>query len=158
MKWIFPYLWYVLRHKYFVMVECWRYGMYWTGIIHDWSKFLPSEFLPYARNFHKYSRDDIPDGAKRDFRRAWLHHQNRNRHHWQYWILNNDNGDVGVLRMPDKYLREMLADWKGAGRAIHGKDDTWEWYMKNFRKMSFHIDTRRKVERILKKEYNKKHV
>jgi hypothetical protein len=46
------YLAYLLRHRWFVMLACFREGLYWQGLIHDWSKFLPGEFLPYARYFY----------------------------------------------------------------------------------------------------------
>ena len=45
------YLWYLIKHKWYVGKFCLEYGLYWKAIIHDWSKFLPSEFIPYARNF-----------------------------------------------------------------------------------------------------------
>lgn len=35
------YLWYVLRHKYFVFVECCRLGVPWRGLVHDLSKLSP---------------------------------------------------------------------------------------------------------------------
>jgi len=46
------YLRYVLRHKWFVLLACWRAGLYWRGIVHDWHKFLPSEWFPYVEHFH----------------------------------------------------------------------------------------------------------
>lgn len=52
MKKYFHYIWYVLRHKWFVLLECWRHGLYWRGIKHDWSKFLPSELIPYVHFFN----------------------------------------------------------------------------------------------------------
>ncbi len=49
---IFKYLGYLTRHRWFVMLACFREGLYWQGLIHDWSKFLPGEFLPYAWYFY----------------------------------------------------------------------------------------------------------
>ena len=46
------YMWYVIRHKYYVLIECFKVGLYWRGIMHDWSKFLPSELIPYANFFN----------------------------------------------------------------------------------------------------------
>ena len=43
----------------------------------------------------------------------------------------------------------MVADWKGAGRAIHGKDETLEWYEANKHNMVLHVDTRLWVEEVL---------
>lgn len=46
------YLWYLIRHRWYVMLACFREGLYWQGLIHDWSKFLPGEFFPYAWYFY----------------------------------------------------------------------------------------------------------
>ena len=43
MKYI-KYLRYLIIHKFWVFIYCCQYGLYWRGIIHDLSKFLPSEF------------------------------------------------------------------------------------------------------------------
>lgn len=125
------YLWNLLRHKWFTFIECCKLGIPWLGIIHDWSKFLPSELIPYTNHF--YGRWD---GASTSaFDTAWLHHQKRNRHHWQYWMLTNDDflkGEVNIVKpvyMPRKYEKEMLADWRAASRAYTGGDNTLDWYM-----------------------------
>ena len=52
MKRYIAYLKYVLRHKRYVAQERFREGMYWRAFVHDMSKFLPSEFIPYAKHFH----------------------------------------------------------------------------------------------------------
>jgi hypothetical protein len=41
-----------LRHKWFVFVECCKLGIPHLGIIHDLSKFLPSEWRGYACYFY----------------------------------------------------------------------------------------------------------
>ena len=51
MKYI-KYLRYLIIHKFWVFIYCCQYGLYWRGIIHDLSKFLPSEFIPYANYFY----------------------------------------------------------------------------------------------------------
>lgn len=162
MKYI-KYLKYVLIHKYYVAKECFKVGLYWRGLVHDMSKFLPSEFIPYANYFYgnyksyteastfekmhfnfKYKED-----VEREFDTAWLHHQKINKHHWQYWILENDSGSKLVLPMPEKYIKEMVCDWRGAGMAIHGKDDTLSWYEKNKANMKINVYTEILIEHFL---------
>jgi len=143
------YLRKVFRHKWFVLLEAWRLGIPWLGLIHDWSKLLPSELLPYARYFSGGDRTETMQAA---FDVAWLHHQHRNHHHWQRWLLTLDSarsdGKLLPLPMPDRYRREMLADWRGAGRA-YGNPDTRGWYLANRDKMQLHPDTRQWIERQL---------
>lgn len=144
------YLSYVLRHKYHV----YRSGIYlgvsrWQLLIHDWSKFMPCEWLPYVEKFYgDGSHKLVVDLA---FDRAWNHHQKFNQHHWQYWVLVNDSSEpkFNPLPMPEKYCREMVADWMGAGIAITGRMEVASWYGKNKDKIMLHESTRRDVELLI---------
>ena len=155
------YLNYVLRHKWFVFLACTEYGVpLWRAIIHDWTKFMPAEWSPYVHSFYN------PDGSKRrvrdesgaydpnsislKFSYAWNHHEKNNPHHWGYWVVTSgEYGNMEALPMPETYVREMLADWKGAGRAINGKGDPAAWYRTNGVKFLMHDKTRELVERLL---------
>lgn len=153
------YLRYVLRHKWYTFIECCKLGVPLLGLLHDLSKFSWSEWSPYVEYFYgkRYSDHDLKLAAslgvfvksdaelEYDFNVAWNHHQKRNKHHWQYWVLREDEGYMVVLPMPDQYRREMLADWKGAGKAL-GKPDTRTWYLKNRNLILLHVDTRQWIE------------
>jgi len=153
------YLWYVLRHKWYVMIECFKVGLIWRGLVHDNSKFLPDEFFPYAKHFYG-NKDGIKTGRNKTgyykpydtgdkaFDFAWLLHQKRNKHHWQWWILPRDEDGVMIMEIPKKYILEMVCDWKGAGKA-QGTPNTIAWYEKNKDKMQLHPDTRMYVEELL---------
>jgi hypothetical protein len=164
------YLLYVLRHKWFVFVILvtskvtkitWR--TIWRGIMHDMSKFRLDEFIPYARYFYgNYPTSEQIKSAgfpesyrltaltkeriKIDFDLAWLKHIHRNPHHWQYWLLREDNGNTKILPMHYGYLKEMLADWRGAGRAITGNDDVKSWYDTNKNKIVLDDMSRKWIE------------
>ncbi len=155
------YLRYVIRHKWHVFVECCKAGIPIRGLLHDLSKLLPSEFFPYAHYFYgtwmkesEYHGDTrifypwkyTEMGVKEAFDLAWLKHQKRNKHHWQYWLLQCDSGELKILGMPLKYCKEMLTDWRGAGKAINGRDETKEWYEKNKTNMLLHPNARAWVE------------
>jgi len=146
-------LYYLARHKWFVFLAACRLGIPWTGVIHDWSKLRPSEWMPYARFFasqqaSKCSAYKPVDTGDKDFDFAWVLHQKRNRHHWQFWVIPSDNGGVTVLPIPDRYRREMVADWLGAGRAMHGRREWQSWYMSNQGRIQLHPETRAWLERL----------
>jgi hypothetical protein len=152
---------YIIRHKWYVFIECCKEGIPIRGLFHDMSKFLPSEWFPYANYFYNKPKSNIETGyykpadtGDKKFDFAWLLHQKRNRHHWQWWLLPEDNGGVKTLRMPAKIVKEMLADWKGAGKA-QGKPDTAKWYLENKHKMKLHPDTEFWIE--TKLGVNKRH-
>ena len=151
------YLNYLLRHRWFVMIECFKMGIYWQGILHDWSKFLPSEWFAYTNYFYGknsninrgrnntgyYKPTDTGDKA---FDFAWLLHQKRNRHHWQWWVLPGDDGTIKVLNIPIRYRKEMLCDWMGAGKAQRSRGSAKEWYESNKWKMKLDPSTRKWIE------------
>ena len=146
------YLWYILRHKWYVFVECCKLGIPWLGIIHDWTRFYPGEFFPRARFLYGgeavrdetgYYSPSAPGNEAYYF--SWFLHQKRSRHHWQWWILPKDNGGTMIFPMSSRYRREMLADMRGAGRA-QGKPDIVNFYRANADKMQLHPETREWLE------------
>jgi len=159
------YLWYVLRHKWFVLLACWSMGLRWRGLVHDWHKFLPSEWTPYVEHFHGSKKPKEPrdstgyykptDTGDPAFDFAWLLHQKRADHHWQWWILPEDKGGLKILPMSETARWEMLCDWYGAGRAqLREKHQGWkstkEWYENNRDKMQLHAETRHLIETFLR--------
>jgi len=159
MKKYLRYLNYLIKHKWFVFLESCKEGIMWQGFIHDLSKFLPSEFFPYVEHFYggkdyndiNKGRDETgyykpTDTGDKDFDFAWLLHQKRNKHHWQWWILPEDEGGLKILEMPLKYRKEMLCDWLGAAKAQGHKDNRKEWYNKNKDKMQLGPETERWIE------------
>lgn len=153
------YLRYVLRHKWHVFWACIELKVpLWQAIVHDWTKFRPREWFPYARNFYNRDgsarkvRDDYgaynPTAQALAFQRAWLFHQ-RARHHWQAWVVLGDAGYVTPLPMPENFVREMVADWCGAGRAIAGRRYPHDWYKANRDKMKLAPETRELVVKLL---------
>ncbi len=76
----------ILHHKKMVREGCFRVGLYRQGIMHDWSKYTPVEFLVGAKY---YQGDKSPNNIERQekgYSGAWLHHKGRNKHHLEYWI------------------------------------------------------------------------
>ncbi|NBC72535.1 hypothetical protein GT003_26355 [Paenibacillus sacheonensis] len=105
------YFLYVADHKLNVLVECWREGLYLQGIVHDLSKFHPEEFVPYALKFYADRKDEQTELR---WQYAWLRHQNRNKHHWEHWVVNKQTREA--LPMPRKYIIEMVCDWRSFSR------------------------------------------
>ena len=74
---------------------------------HDQSKMEPDEYEAYDAYFYGGNRSYA---VVEDFRKAWLLHIHRNPHHWQHWVLINDDPEEGeiVLEMPYCYILEMI--------------------------------------------------
>ena len=77
----------ITRHKIYVMKGCFRVGLYRQGLLHDLSKYSPTEFLVGCKYYQGGSRS--PNNGEREatgVSLAWLHHKGRNKHHFEYWI------------------------------------------------------------------------
>jgi hypothetical protein len=148
---------YLIKHKFFVFYAGMKYfpsiHMFYRCIVHDLSKLSPLEFITYANCF--YTQSGKSQYIETDaFNQAWNHHQKCNKHHWQYWQLKRDAGDVVNLKMPHIYVDEMLADWIGAGKAINGDwKNILKWFPANERKLyeNVHPATLYRVRRFIDK-------
>jgi len=151
----------VLLHKYYVFLACIKLGVpLYLAALHDLSKFGQEEFIPYAEHFYDCNgnlkkirnSDGSYDPSKQpdNFRFGWIHHKNHNKHHSEYWVIIGSDGSLNPLPMPDKYVKEMIADWVGAGRAYSNKTSPVEWYESQKAHMILHEETRTRIESILK--------
>lgn len=139
------HLLYIIRHKWYVFIECCKLGIPWQGITHDLSKFSISEWQPYVNTFFKRASSDGYYSASQvseEFDKAWLHHVHHNAHHWQYYVLPKDDGSSKLIEMPERYVREMVADWRGASRTKFGRDNTLEWYSEHRDQLHLHPRSR----------------
>ena len=110
------------------------------------SKLLPSEFFAYREYFYS-GLEFTPKMIEDAFDFAWHWHLKRNKHHWQWWIIKFDEGRLKIFEMPLEYRKEMLADWIGAGKAIHGKNEVKKWYEDNKQNMALAPETRKWIEK-----------
>lgn len=113
---------------------------------HDASKYDEEEFDAYAEYFYGDSKTKEIEEA---FDLAWLHHQNCNKHHWQYWILQKDNGATIPQPMPYEYIIEMICDWWSFSWKSDDLFEIFDWYKSHKSTMKLHKDTQQSVEDIL---------
>lgn len=146
----------ITYHKYLVMKGCFRVGLYKQGLLHDLSKYSPSEFLVGVKY---YQGDRSPNNAEREaigYSSAWLHHKGRNRHHYEYWIdysTKEIKGGMAPAPMPEKYIVEMLMDRIAACKVYNGANYTdaapLTYYSKGRENAPIHPKTRELLERLL---------
>lgn len=123
-----------------------NHGSFYELTDHDISKYSEDEYYAYDDYF--YPKEENPY-AKEQFRYAWLHHQNNNPHHWQYWVLINDEDSIKPLQMPDSYVYEMVADWGSFAYQKQDGSELIKWYESHKDKMILHEDTRKNVEELV---------
>lgn len=150
MRMYWKYFKYILEHKKNVFIECWKDGLYLHAFTHDLSKFNPIEFVPYTKWFYgKYgtSLGRCPVEShlhykeytlcKFNFDKAWQHHKDNNKHHWNYW---HERG----MDMPKKYRKQMICDWKGMSRKFG--DTPQSYYLKNYNNIKLKNNDRCSLE------------
>ena len=133
------YLTQFLSHKRWVWVEGRALGVpVWHLAAHDMTRLFPDEWLASVR--HAYGRTELSPAGMAASRRALERHQRRNRHHPQAWVRRGE-----ARAMPDRYRREMLADWHAAGHR-HEAMSSRAWYLANRHRLPLHPETRAWVE------------
>ena len=139
------------------MKGCFHIGLYRQGLLHDLSKYSPTEFLVGCR-YYRGSRS--PNNAEREvygYSQAWLHHKGRNKHHFEYWTdytLEQNAVPMAGVKMPRKYVAEMLMDRIAASKVYNGAAYTdsfpLAYYLKGKNHYLMHPDTAKELEGLLR--------
>ena len=107
----------ITKHKLLVMRYCFSVGLYRQGLLHDMSKYSPTEFWVGAKYYQGVQSPNNAERMDRGYSSAWLHHKGRNKHHFEYWLdysLDSDKSIEG-MKMPLNYAVEMFLE-PGGGR------------------------------------------
>lgn len=121
---------------------------------HDASKTDPEEYDAYDAYFYGNNRSY---SVVQNFNKAWLRHIHNNPHHWQHWILINDEPKEGmvVIDMPYIYVVEMICDWWSFSWTKGDLNEIFGWYEDRKDYMKLSANTRISVEYILGKMKDK---
>lgn len=126
--------------------------------LHDGSKYnkvpdydnyyeLRCEYDAYADYFYGEKTPEVEAA----FDLAWLSHIHQNPHHWQHWLLQNDDPSIGlrVLDMPYVFIIEMICDWWSFSWKQGTLTEIFNWYDKNKEGIILSDNTRTTLENIL---------
>lgn len=115
----------ITHHRHQVIKNCFRAGIPWQGLLHDLSKYSPTEFRAGAKYYLGTRSPNAGEREECGYSVAWMHHKGRNRHHFEYWT------DYSVVtkryepvKMPLKYVKEMFCDRVAASKTYQGKNYT----------------------------------
>ncbi|MBQ6677801.1 MAG: catalase [Clostridia bacterium] len=145
----------VIRHRRAVRKNCFRAGIPWRGLVHDLSKYSPTELFPGIRY---YQGNRSPNERERElfgYSKAWLHHKGRNRHHFEYWNdVNMTTHRYEPVKMPTVFAVEMFCDRVGASKVYRGKDytdsDPLNYFLRGNARAKMHPETADDLERRLR--------
>ena len=125
MKNLFKHLKTVHTHRKYVRKACWKMGLFWQGLLHDLSKYSITElkickYYTGTKSPHQACRETI------GYSPSWISHYHRNKHHFQYFWDEDEEGKIIPIKMPYKYVIESFCDMVGAGKAYNVKNWTKE--------------------------------
>jgi hypothetical protein len=112
----------ITKHKYLVLKLCIKAGIPWRGIVHDLSKYSPTEFFESVKYYQGKFSPIAASKRENGYSKAWLHHKGRNKHHAEYW--NDPRAIIQNPVIPYKYAIEMICDTLAAGMVYNKKDWT----------------------------------
>lgn len=145
----------ITKHRRLVRQGCFKVGLYWRGLVHDLSKYSPSEFWTGAKYYQGYRS---PNNAEREavgYSGAWLHHKGRNKHHFEYWMDYSATELKGFVpaKMPTKYIVEMFMDRVAACKNYNGTKytdaDPYQYYMNGREHIIMETESKALLERLL---------
>lgn len=146
----------ITEHKLLVMKHCFKLGLYKQGLLHDMSKYEPVEFLVGAKYYQGTQSPNNAERLDKGYSAAWLHHKGRNKHHFEYWIdysLEHDHHMCG-MRMPKKYVAEMLADRIAASKVYnkghYNQHQPLEYFLRGKNNYMMHPQTLKELEHMLR--------
>lgn len=127
LKNFFKHLHTVNTHRYKVFLLCCKVGIPLQGLLHDLSKYSPTEFWEGVK-YYQGDYSPIHNCKKENgYSKAWLHHKGRNKHHYEYWYDYEAPNETP--KMPFKYFLEMICDTLSAGMTYQGKNWTKEYQL-----------------------------
>lgn len=144
----------ITKHRWLVMLGCFRVGLYRQGLTHDLSKFSPTEFWQGVRYYQGYRSPNAAEREDKGYSEAWMHHKGRNRHHYEYWTdLSPVTKCYAPVPMPRKYLVEMVMDRRAACMTYEGKKYTpaspYNYFAKSRERLLMHPETERQLSYLL---------
>ncbi len=144
----------ITRHRHKVIEHASKCGILWQGLRHDLSKYSPAEFILGAKYFLGERSPNEQERQLFGHSTAWMHHQGRNKHHFEYWHDYNPNTKKQeAVKMPYKYVIEMFCDRVAASKIYQGDKYTnkhpIEYFTRGKSTRQIHPETSDELEELL---------
>ena len=143
----------ITKHKILVGKLCFKVHLYKQGLLHDLSKYTPTEFITGIKDYKGTYSPNSAERNEKGYSTAWLHHKGRNKHHWEYWLDFGVNG-IYACKMPTNYVIEMFCDRVAASKIYQGKKYTdkhpLEYFMRSKGRRPIDPNTSDTIEGLLR--------
>ena len=144
----------ITKHRHAVIRHCAKSGIFFQGLMHDMSKYSPTEFKQGMKYYTGTKSPNEGERAEYGYSLAWMHHKGRNRHHFEYWTdYNPQTKLVSPVKMPARFLAEMFCDRVAASKIYQGKNYSnhhpLEYFNRGNAKNVMHPETANKLHELL---------
>lgn len=144
----------ITRHRHKVIAHCAKAGIFWQGLLHDLSKYSPTEFLQGVKYYQGTRSPNEGEREAYGYSLAWMHHKGRNKHHFEYWTdYYPPTKTVQPVKMPLRYVAEMFCDRVAAGKIYQGDKYTdrspLEYFLGAKSRRIIHPETSELIESLL---------
>lgn len=145
----------ITEHRHKVIAHCYQSGILFQGLMHDLSKYSPTEFGVGAKYYIGTRSPNEGERAERGYSSAWMHHKGRNKHHYEYWTdYNPKSKQIEPVKMPLKYVIEMFCDRVAASKIYmkeHYTDSSaLEYFLNAKDRIEIHPETSALLEKLLR--------
>ena len=111
----------VNKHRWYVFRLSIKAGIPWRGLLHDLSKYSPTEFFESVKYYNGKRSPLHVCREDKGYSLSWLNHKGRNKHHFEYWEDISKTQRFPVF-LKYQYIVEALCDKIAAGKVYNGKD------------------------------------
>ena len=144
----------VNSHRMMVLRHCIKAGIPVRGLLHDLSKYSPTEFIPGVMYYQGNRSPNEKEREVSGYSKAWMHHKGRNRHHFEYWTdYDMVTKKLEPVPMPDIFVFEMFCDRVAASKIYNKGKYTdnmpLDYFLRAKHKRIIHPQTAHKLEFLL---------
>ena len=139
------------KHRWMVLKLCCKVGIPFQGLVHDLSKYSPTEFWEGVKYFQGDYSPINNCKKEKGYSEAWLHHKGRNKHHYEYWY--DYATKMLTPPMPFKYFLEMICDNFAAGMTYQGKNWTKEYQLSYWNKTKKRVQMDERLKNLVEEIY-----
>lgn len=145
----------ITKHRHEVIKNCFRAGIGLQGLVHDLSKYGPTEFMAGVLYYQGHRSPNEMERETIGYSKAWIHHKGRNKHHYEHWTdYDPVTKQIQGVEMPTRYFVEMICDRIAASKIYYGEDYTNEhplqYFLSKKGKILIHNQTEAHLEKVLR--------
>lgn len=137
----------ITKHRWIVFKLCCKLHEPWRGLVHDLSKYSPTEFWEGVKYYQGTYSPIVECKKANGYSKAWLHHKGRNKHHAEYWVDEWAPDNTPII--PYKYVAEMICDKVAAGIAYSKGNWTNDLELNYYLKERNKIKINKKIDNLL---------